>query len=461
MNEERESVNGGKDELPGQRDPARGWYPADAPERTDLSEWYRETASRPAEEDPNRAALAKKRRRRRNITIIVCTLVLICAAVFAAWQVLERVHVTAVREAADQSAALFPGFPGASGENDFDDYRDYFANYYTNSDEVSIPRAQPGADVTLALYPETGRELPLQDIYDIVSPAVVGITATRGGEPYSSGTGVIFTQDGYIITNAHIISGCDGVEVTFMDGTELGALLVGTDSASDIAVLKMEGRSFPIAYFGDSDTLRVGDEVAAIGNPLGAAYAGTMTNGIISAINRNVSNNGHSMTLLQTNAALNEGNSGGPLVNEFGQVIGITNMKIMGAFTYTVEGIGFAIPSRSVKETADQLIAQGFVSGHPSIGITAGPVGSEAMERYGLPAGVYVASVDENSDAAARGLRVGDIILKVNGTEVHTVADVNAIKDEFAVGDSLTLTVYRDGDTFDLDVVLVDSGILR
>lgn len=460
MNEERESVNGEKDELSGQRDPARGWYPADAPEKAGLSDWYRETAARPQEEDPDRAVLEKKRRRRRNITILVCTLVLIGAAVFAAWRALERIHVVAVKEAAGQSAALLPGFSGASGETDFDDYRDYFASYFTNSDEVSIPRAQPGADVTLALYPETGRELPLQDIYDIVSPAVVGITATRAGQPYSSGTGVIFTEDGYIITNAHIISGCDGVSVTFMDGTELGALLVGSDSASDIAVLKMEGRGFPFAYFGDSDFLRVGDDVAAIGNPLGAAYAGTMTDGIISAINRNVSNNGHSLTLLQTNAALNEGNSGGPLVNEYGQVVGITNMKIMGVFTSTVEGIGFAIPSRSVKETADQLIAQGFVSGHPSIGITAGPVGSEAMERYGLPAGVYVASVDENSDAAAKDLRVGDIILKVNGTDVYTVADVNAIKDGFTVGDALTLTVYRDGNTFDLDIVLVDSGIL-
>jgi serine protease Do len=182
-----------------------------------------------------------------------------------------------------------------------------------------------------------------------------------------------------------------------------------------------------------------------------------MTNGIISAINRNISYNGHNMTLLQTNAALNEGNSGGPLVNAYGQVVGITNMKIMSSYYTTVEGIGFAIPSKVVKQIADQLIADGVVSGYPTIGIVAGAVSTEAQRLYDLPNGVYVSQVNDGSDAKTKGMQVGDIILAVNGQSVTSVAEVNAIKEGFGVGDTLTLTIYREGETFDLDVVLVDQ----
>ena len=327
--------------------------------------------------------------------------------------------------------------------------------------KTEIALAETGTGVTLSLWEPTEQQLSLQDIYALVSPAVVGITALRDGEEYSWGTGIVFTEDGYIITNTHIISGCDGARAAFPDGKVYDLSLVGSDTASDISVLKMEGRGFPYAVFGASDSLRVGDQVVAIGNPLGEAYSGTMTDGIISAINRSVSNNGHSMTLLQTNAALNEGNSGGPLINRCGQVIGITNMKIMSVYTSTVEGIGFAIPSAVVKQVADQLIERGGVPGQPSIGITAGPVSQEAMLLYDLPSGVYVASVNEASDAMRRGLQVGDIILEVNGEAVASVADVNAIKDEFAVGDSITLTVFREGDTFDLTITLVDQADMK
>ena len=186
-----------------------------------------------------------------------------------------------------------------------------------------------------------------------------------------------------------------------------------------------------------------------------------MTNGIISAIDRNIYNQGHTMTMLQTNAALNEGNSGGPLINARGQIVGITNMKIMYAYMANVEGIGFAVPSSVVKEVADQLMAKGYVSGEPTIGIIAGSVSQEAMDLYGLPEGVYVSQVNEGSDALAKGLQEGDVITAVNGTHVSSVAEVNFIKDGFAVGDSLTLTVYREGETFEVEVELVDNGAVR
>ncbi len=439
--------------------PVQGWYPAGRPDAAETEAWYGAGGSSPARTayEPASGALDRKRRRVKIITMTVCTLVLICAAVTAIWKLIGWIERRAV---AVNSVPVLVTDPGADG-GDYDDFREYFANYYTGSDGVSIPRAETGTGVTLRLWPETGEDLSLQEIYERVSPAVVGINATRDGLDYSWGTGVVFTPDGYIITNNHIISGCDGATVTFPDESSYEARLVGSDSVSDIAVLKIEGKNFPCAAFGSSDALRVGDEVSAIGNPLGEAFAGTMTNGIISAINRNVQQNGHNMTLLQTNAALNEGNSGGPLVNACGQVVGITNMKIMSSYTSTVEGIGFAIPSAVVKQVADALIELGYVPGTPSIGITAGPVSMEAMARYDLPAGVYVASVNEGSDAMAKGLAVGDIILQVNGEDVRSVADVNTIKDQFAVGDSITLTVYREGETFEMDIVLVDSGSLQ
>ena len=272
---------------------------------------------------------------------------------------------------------------------------------------------------------------------------------------------MIFRADGYIITNTHIIQGADAAVVSLTSGDRYDARLIGEDEQSDIAVLKIDGRGLPYAEFGDSDELLVGDAVAAIGNPLGEQYAGTMTDGIVSSINRNVSQQGHRQTMIQTNAALNEGNSGGPLVNMYGQVVGITNMKIMSVLYSTVEGIGFAVPSSVVKEVADQMLATGAVMGEPSIGIIAGAVSDEARSLYGLPAGVYVTEVSDGSDAKARGLQVGDIITKVDGIAVSSVAGVNAVKGDHAVGDTVTLTVYRDGEVFEMEITLVDKTSIR
>ncbi|MGM9615825.1 MAG: S1C family serine protease [Oscillospiraceae bacterium] len=444
-----------------EQDRVTGWYPKGTENAVDISTWYSEPDQRwsvPAEE-PVSEEEKKKRRRRRTAMLWVFIALLVCAVVLSVLRVISRASIQIVTNTDNGSASII--IPGGSDDGDYEDFRDYFANYYTGSDSVSIPRTTAEAGVTLTLQPASGEELSLQEIYVRVSPAVVGIVSMRDGIEYGWGTGVVFRSDGYIITNTHIISGCDGARVTFTDGRVFEAKLIGEDSESDIAVLKIDAEGLACAEFGDSGTIQVGDEAIAIGNPLGEEYAGTMTNGIISAISRNVQNNGHTMTLLQTNAALNEGNSGGPLVNIYGQVIGITNMKIMGVYTSTVEGIGFAIPSAVVKQIADELLASGQISGRPTIGITAGAVSSEAMTLYDLPAGVYVSSVEEVSDAHAKGMQVGDIILEVNGEKVRSVSEVNAIKDQFGVGDTLTMLIYREGETFEMEVELIDSALVK
>ena len=327
----------------------------------------------------------------------------------------------------------------------------------TDADTDSLPRAETGTGVTMTLAPKpAGEALTLQEIYRACHPSVVAIRTSKGKLGGSLGTGIIMTADGYIITNAHVLDGAKSVTVTLLaDETEHEAKLVGTDSVSDLAVLKIEAQDLKPAEFGQSDSLQVGDDVIAIGNPLGTELNGTMTNGIVSAINRNVIFGGHSMTLIQTNAAINEGNSGGPLINEHGQVVGVTNMK---AFTTGVEGICFAIPTSVIRPVVDALIAEGQVSGRASIGVVIGALDAAAAEYYDLPQGLYVESVAEGSDAEKQGIQPGDIVTAVNGQTVTTTYEVNAIKEAFSVGDTLTLTIYRDGETFDVTVTLMDTN---
>ena len=273
--------------------------------------------------------------------------------------------------------------------------------------------------------------------------------------PRGTGSGFIWDDAGHVVTNFHVIQGASEATVKLADGRDYQAALVGMSPAHDIAVLKIEAQGLTPAEFGDSSSLQVGDDVVSIGNPLGEQLRWTMTNGIISAINRDMVYNGHSMTLLQTNAAINEGNSGGPLINMYGQVIGITNMK---ALSTGVEGIGFAIPTASIRPIVNALLADGRVSGRVSIGITVGAVSSAASEYYDLPEGLYISAVAEGSDAEKQGIQSGDMLLAVNGQAVTTTYDVSAVKDGLKVGDTVTLTIYRDGKTFDVDVKLVDTN---
>ena len=443
---------------------AGAWYsPEPAPEEDTAP------AEAPAAETPPETPPAPKKNRRKGalIALIVCGAIVLAALFFflgraCSVQVDIRSSQTEPELVLPYPFDSFPILPAPEDREETPRNADeYFENYFSGTDDILIPPAETGTGVTLTLAPTVGPDMSLQDIYTKVNPSVVGVIAYLDGEEYSWGTGVVFTADGYIVTNAHVLSGSDAAVIRFSDSSEYEAKLVGSDTATDLAVLKIEGKNLPFASFANSDSCRVGDAVVAIGNPLGQEYAGTMTNGIISAIDRSVSNNGYSMTLLQTNAALNEGNSGGPLINMHGQVIGITNMKIMYSYYATVEGIGFAIPSSVIKTVVDAIIENGIVPGHPALGIVAGSVSAEAVELYDMPMGVYVTEVHENSDAHRQGLRPGDVITSVNGTPVASVAEVNALKEGLAVGDSITAEVFRNGDTFEMEFALVDSSLVQ
>ena len=301
--------------------------------------------------------------------------------------------------------------------------------------------------------------LSLQEIYRRCIGSVVSIvTVTPSGK--ASGPGIIMSEDGYVITNHHVIESAQAVSVLTSDNQEYAASVVGSDETSDLAVLKVEAEGLQAAEFGDSSVLQVGDSVAAIGDPLGTALRGTMTDGIISAINRDLTVNDRTMSLIQTNAALNNGNSGGPLINCYGQVIGINTMKMSNFYSLstTVEGIGFAIPIDTAKPIIDELIEKGYVSGRPAIGIDGETLPAPYRIYYRLPQGIYVTRVYRNSDAAAKGISEGDIITAINGVSVTTMEQLNRVKNQFTAGQTITLTIYRGGVSSDVEIILMDRA---
>jgi len=295
-----------------------------------------------------------------------------------------------------------------------------------------------------ANVPQEGA-LSLQDIYRKNIPSVVSISAAfLGGS--SSGTGVILSSDGYIVTNAHLVAEAVSVTVRLSDDRVFQAQLIGRDTASDLAVIRIDAQDLVPASFGDSSALQVGDAVVAIGDPLGTELRGTMTDGIISAINRDISLEGRTMSLIQTNAVLNEGNSGGPLIDAYGNVVGINTMKIGSLLSaYSAEGLGFAIPSATVKAVVDQLVNQGYVSGRPTLGIDGESLSVFYQHYYHLPAGLYLTQVRPGSGAALAGLAPGDILLTVNDQPILTGDDLNRVLYALDIGDQVTLTIYRAG----------------
>ncbi len=301
--------------------------------------------------------------------------------------------------------------------------------------------------------------LPLQTIYAGAIDSVVSISC-KVDSGAVSGSGVVLSKNGFIVTNSHVVEGASAITVCFTDDRTLPARIVGADTISDLAVLYVDAADLTPAVFGDSSALRVGDAVAAIGDPLGMEFRGSMTDGIVSAINREVSVSGRSMTLIQTNAALNAGNSGGPLLNCYGQVIGINTMKI-GAFTDAsgVEGIGFAIPSVTVKEIVDQLVNQGYVSGRPSLGIQGKEVSFYYQQFYRLPAGFCISGIQEGSCTEAAGLKAGDVIVAFNDARVTDADSLSAALYACSAGDQISLTVYRKSGQRTFSVTLDEAGI--
>ena len=320
--------------------------------------------------------------------------------------------------------------------------------------EITIPLIDAG-DTRLAIQTEHGEELSIQEIYKKVNPTVVTVMAMRGEGMAAIGTGVIFTQDGYFLTNAHVIEGSAACRIILADGRQFSASLVGYDQKRDVAVLKaMYAYDLPAAELGDSRQLEVGDPVYAIGNPLGMELRGTLTDGIVSAINRDVDVDGYTMTLIQTNAALNEGNSGGPLINRYGQVIGINVIKMTaGIGEAGVEGLGFAIPTETVEYLANQILEYGKPLPDTSLGIMVYAYVSEENALQGL----MVDSVSEGSCAELGGVLAGDIILEADGVKVIETSDLLAVRRSHAPGEEMTLTVLRGEEKIEIVVVLDEA----
>lgn len=302
------------------------------------------------------------------------------------------------------------------------------------------------------------------DAFNKVSPAVVIIsttgTTTNGimaSQYEGMGSGFIINEDGYILTNYHVIEGASDITVTLSDGNEVPATVVNYDDQKDIAMIKLkEGTKVPaVAELGDSDELYPGAEVIAIGTPLSKNLAYTLTKGVISGNDRTIeTQNGASVHLIQTDAAINSGNSGGPLVNTKGQVIGINSMKLGSQSTgsATVEGIGFAIPINEVKSKIDTLSKQIL-----NLGIKIRQIDSQTAQKYDLEEGLYVVSVDEYSSAEKGGIRIGDIIVECDGKSVKDTDDLKEIKQSKNAGDTMTMKVIRDKKTVNLDIVLEEG----
>lgn len=300
-------------------------------------------------------------------------------------------------------------------------------------------------------------------------PSVVGITVTYqissffGGSSTgeATGSGIIVSKDGYIVTNNHVINSdasstftiaeATGITVNvYGDSESYEAKVIGTDVYTDLAVLKIEKNDLKPITIGDSNSVKVGEFVMAVGNPLGMEYS--VTSGIVSAINREIESEGSTFTAIQTDAAINSGNSGGALVNSKGELIGINTMKFAGT---GIEGIGFAIPISSATTIIDQLIEFQSVK-RPYIGIMGSSVDTATAKRYNLPEGIYVEEVEENSPAATSGLKQSDIITKIEGQNVKSVNELNKIKYNYKIGDTVKLTVYRNGETIELDIKLAE-----
>ena len=325
---------------------------------------------------------------------------------------------------------------------------------------------EEGAELAISRTPQSvenrpvtdAKALSLQQIYAKVYPSVASISCVNahGG---GTGTGIVMSDDGYVITNYHVIEGAQQIYVLLGENDQYEAALVGGDETTDLAVLKVQAFGLQAAEFGDSDVLRVGDTVVAIGDPLGTELRGTMTDGIVSAINRDLNLSGRQMTLIQTNAALNSGNSGGPLINCYGQVIGINTMKMSNYSntSSTVEGLGFAIPITQAKPILDELILQGYVSGRPAIGIQGQSLDLRAQLFYHLPAGVIITGIVEDSDAFEKGLEPDDVIVAFDGREISSLDDLVAVKNGCSAGDTVRLTVYRNRKYYYVDVTLMDQ----
>ncbi len=323
--------------------------------------------------------------------------------------------------------------------------------------------ASSSSEKAPAAPPSDARNTPVVQAAKKVGPAIVGITNKAVARDWfnrqvevdkGTGSGVIFRKDGYIVTNNHVIDGAKDITVALSDGRTLQATLIGADPYTDLAVIKVDADDLPTAEFGDSDDIMVGEPAIAIGNPMGLEFQGSVTAGVISALNRTLNVGENRVKLLQTDAAINPGNSGGALVNADGKVIGINSAKLAAT---GVEGMGFAIPINAVKPIIDELIANGHVT-YPylGIGVLDKQTAAQAGYKLNVDAGVIVMQIEVGGPADEAGIRQRDLILKIDGKETNTVADLrNAISDH-KIGDTVTITISRNGQQSDVTATLAE-----
>lgn len=351
--------------------------------------------------------------------------------------------------------ALVGGVVGAGGAN-------LLSGGSSSTTILSGSRSSTATAVTLSTV-DTSEALTAAEVYAQNVNATVGITTTTSTNYFgyettsaASGSGFILTSDGYVFTNYHVIEDSDEITVSTYDGTSYEATLIGYDEDSDVAVLKIEATDLTPVVLGDSDELSVGDEVAAIGNPLGELTF-SLTTGVVSALNRAVTlSTNVTMNLIQTDCAINSGNSGGALFNMYGEVIGITNAKYSGSSTSSsasVDNIGFAIPINQVKNIITSIIEDGTVE-KSYIGVSVSSMTTDAAASSGLSSGAVVQSVTEGSPAEDAGLEAGDIITKAGDTEISSSSDLVLAVQKLSDGDELVLTVYRDGEEMEITVTV-------
>lgn len=349
-------------------------------------------------------------------------------------------------------------YVNSNDRNDVQNEQQFLPDNDSESNDDSNTTQRPTEDLpTLETQEPTTDQLTIPEIYQKVKDSVVGITVTVTGSTgitQGSGTGIVLSEDGYISTNAHVVDGASSIQVVLTDETEYAAELIGIDTRTDLAVLKINKTGLQPAEFGDSDSLQVGETVVAIGNPYGLELAGTVTSGIVSAVDRQIVIDTFYMTLIQTDASINPGNSGGPLVNSYGQVVGVTSSKIVSS---GYEGIGFAIPMSTATTIIQDLIQYGYIKDRPYIGITGYDIDAASASMYSLPQGVRIESVDPESDAYNQGLKRGDIIIAVDGVTIESMADLEIEKNKKKPGDSITLTVYRNTKEIDITITLSES----
>ncbi len=332
----------------------------------------------------------------------------------------------------------------------------------TSQAEIAVS-SRPATEVVIKTVdgksPMTDAEVYAANVNSAVSINVTGSAGTNFfGQPVqtaSSGSGFVLTPDGYIATNYHVVQNAETVKVTMYNGDEYDAKFIGGDKDYDIAVIKVEASDLQAVVMGDSDTLNVGDRVLAIGNPLGELTF-SQSGGMVSSVNRAINVDGTPFNMIQTDASINSGNSGGPLFNQYGEVVGIVSAKYSSSGSgSSVEGLGFAIPMNDVFAMIEDIMTNGYITNKPYLGITPGSMTEEmaAQYRYEITEGVFIYSVEDGSAADKAGLRMGDVITKVDDTQIKDTDDLNMAKKQYSAGDSATLTFYRQNQEMTAEVI--------